>query len=373
MTITRGSWRHRCAFLLAFMLMPSVIGASPSPDAGRSSVDMSALADGIAGYLKRNGRDSIAIGPFACPPHLSANAGPGIAEALASELRDREIAVRRRADWVVKGEYRLVDLVDDKDAAGPAARIKGEIVDDAGKPVFSFSRDIAEEGAMASLFGPTVELSPKLSNTARRRVIRAHIESPKAHINATRISAGPGMPYGLEISVDSGYGYVPREPGEAGGLAFVDIRRGEIYGIDVINDSDEDAAVTLTIDGLNMFVFSENPEYRFFIVRKKSRALIKGWHRTNKVSDAFQVTEYSKSAAAQLLPRPSEIGMITASFAAAWPKAAEPPMDERALFALRGEADATGRGPEVEASYKEVERKVGVTRAAISVRYKRAG
>ena len=257
---------------------------------------------------------------------------------------------------------------------GPAAQIKGEIVDDAGKPVFSFSRDIADEGAMASLFGPTVELSPKLSNTARRRVISSHIESPKAHINATRISAGPGQSYGLEISVDSGDGYVPREPEDESGLAFVSIRRGEIYGINVINDSDDDAAVTLTVDGLNIFVFSENPEYRFFIVPKKSRALIKGWHRTNSVSDAFQVTEYSKSAVAQFLPRPSDIGMITASFAAAWPKAIEPPMDERrAMFAMRGEADATGRGPEVRAKYKEVERKVGVTRAAISVRYKRAG
>jgi len=335
---------------------------------------MSVLADGIAGALKRRGKDAVAIAPFTSVPRGRAGAGPGIAEALASELGERKIEVRKQADLVVKGEYRLVDMVDDVEIEGPAAQIKGEIVDGAGKPVFAFSKDIADEGAMAALFGPTVELSPRLSPTARRRLIQSRIETPKAHIDGTRIGAGPDQPYGLEISVASAGGYVPREPEDESGLAFVDIRRGEIYGISVFNDSDEDAAVTVSIDGLNMFAFSENPEYRYFIIPKRSRALIKGWHRTNQISDAFQITEYSKSAVAQLLPESSDVGVITASFATAWPKTKKPPMDEwPAMIAGREKADATGRGPEIRETYREVERKVGVTRATISVRYRRAG
>src|SRR4051812_44066908 len=66
--IKPGSRRQRCAVLFGFILMSSLLAAAPDPDAGRSSVDMSALADRIAGYLKRRGRDSVAIGPFTSSP-----------------------------------------------------------------------------------------------------------------------------------------------------------------------------------------------------------------------------------------------------------------------------------------------------------------
>ena len=50
----------------------------------------------------------------------------------------------------------------------------------------------------------------------------------------------------------------------------------------MINDSDTDAAVTLTIDGLNMFAFSENLDYRYVIVRRRVKVVIRGWHVTNQ-------------------------------------------------------------------------------------------
>ena len=129
----------------------------------------------------------------------------------------------------------------------------------------------------------------------------------------------------------------------------------------LINDSDTDAAVTLTVDGLNMFAFSENSDYRYVIVRKKSQGVIPGWHITNRRSDSFKVTEYAKSAVAQLLPNSSLVGTVTATFAAAWPRETMPPADERGSrrLVMRGK-DATGRGPSVETGYQVAERVVGV-------------
>jgi hypothetical protein len=166
-----------------------------------------------------------------------------------------------------------------------------------------------------------------------------------------------------------------RAPEVKDGETFVPIRRGEVYVIRLINRSEHDAAVTVAIDGLSMFAFSEvkdaksgAPKYTHVIVDPGKQSDIKGWHVTNEQSDSFQVTEYAKSAAAELnLQSGSGLGTITVCFAAAWAKArpADEPEDPTR------EAAATGRGPRIDQKYTEVVRKIGVLRATVSVRYTR--
>jgi hypothetical protein len=199
------------------------------------------------------------------------------------------------------------------------------------------------------------------------------MEHPRTHLANTQITAGPDSPYAVEVLIKTGEQFVPRAPTDENGRAFVPIKRHEIYAIRLINHSAQDAAVHLTIDGLNMFSFSTlrdpktgQPLYTHVVVPKQSSGLVLGWHRTNDKSDSFLVTEYAKSAAAELVVHNSaKIGTITACFAAAWPKGGQPPADEPASRS----ADATGRGPEVSAKYTEVERVFGIVRASISVRY----
>jgi len=121
----------------------------------------------------------------------------------------------------------------------------------------------------------------------------------------------------------------------------------------IVNDADYDVAVTFTIDGLNVFAFSEvrgrngKPLYACVIVTKKSSVLVKGWHRDNEKSWEFLVAEYAKSAAAEVR-NVDGLGTITASFAAAWPKDGMPPADEPAKPSTRAVSlDATARGAEV--------------------------
>src|SRR5262249_33433083 len=142
--------------------------------------------------------------------------------------------------------------------------------------------------------------------------------------------------------------------------------------VKLINNSDFDAAVELTLDGLNMFAFSKVPprdRYRFVVVPKHSSSLIPGWHRTNQVSDEFVITDYSKSAVAELLVSPDRIGTIRAVFGAAWHPTEESPEDDSAVFRLPG--DAVGRRDPVEFKYKEVVRRLGRVRDVISVSYQK--
>src|SRR5262249_28255788 len=68
------------------------------------------------------------------------------------------------------------------------------------------------------------------------------------------------------------------------------------------NTSNFDAAVTLTVDGLNVFAFSEvkdatgDPKFTHLILKKKSAATIKGWYRTSRDVASFLVTDLPKSA-----------------------------------------------------------------------------
>ena len=111
------------------------------------------------------------------------------------------------------------------------------------------------------------------------------------------------------------------------------------------------------------------------IVPKGRQGVIPGWHITNERSDAFQISEYAKSAVAKLLPTSSSIGTISVSFKAAWPKDADPPADEGDVKQGGRDADATARGKPVDPKdtrYNEVVRNVGKLRESVSVHYNKA-
>jgi serine/threonine protein kinase len=362
-----------------------VIVAQPGRPSSQLEEDLSSLAKDTAQLLQKEHEDSIAIGPIqgSGPPELVGSAGPGIGKALADELMRLGINVQKDARLKIQGSYALVS----GDKPTPlAARLNLVVVDSAEKVVGSLTADVKftpspkvirhlgeldGARALSSLLAVTAVLPPDENLKSRQQKFRERLEHPRVHIAGTVIFADAASPYGIEILVDD----QPRKPtSNEKGLAFVAIQRGERYAVRVINNSDYDAAVTLTIDGLSMFAFSKNRQFTQVIVPAKQSGVIKGWHRTNQVSDVFEVTAYSKSEVARVLPGSSAIGTITVTFAAAWSKSTREPADELAakLARSRGEDLATGRGPELKTQYKEVERHIGVVRAAISVRYTRS-
>jgi hypothetical protein len=346
-----------------------VLGSDTSRAGNVVNVEMAKMAGQIKLLLDQKGLDAIAVGDFRGPAVLAATAGPVISKALTDELEKAHVNVRRRAELEVRGDY--VD-VQDKETQFLAVQIKAEIVDRRGERVVVLEpRGILDVTTIVTLIGVTTTLPAGATDKERDRTLTDSVDNRKVSLASTRIAAGADSPYAVEVLVKSGNDYHPRAASvDRDGFAFLKIRRDEIYAIRLINDSPFEAAVTLTIDGLSTLAFSANTNYTHWFVKGKQTLTVLGWHRTNKLSDSFQVTDYAKSPAAEKLSSPATVGTITATFAAAWPQGTPPPQDEPPKIKSGERAiDATGKGPAVETNFREVVRDIGRLRASVSLRY----
>jgi hypothetical protein len=366
----------RCRPLVALALLFAL--AVPVHADGSLATEIRALAADVKKLLDGRSESSITVGTFKSAPRLPSSAGPAFARLLAEELRRLKIDVRQRgAKLTVEGRYRLVE---DKASRLAAVELLVKFVDEDGEEVAGLKlkpRGIFGDATVASILGLTVQLPPDGSDKERDRKIRNAYDKPGANVEdgKTIVRSSAGSPYAIEVLVKKDGKFVPRAAKVEDGLAFVKINRDEIYAVRVINDADHEVAVTITIDGLSMFTFSKvvnkegKPRYSCFLVGAKSKTLVTGWHIDNDNSDEFLVTAYAKSAAAEV-GSSANLGTITATFAAAWPKDGKPPADEPASPSGRSKsADATGRGARHKKKWTEVERNFGVTRDSISVRY----
>lgn len=354
---------------IAILALPTLVAAQ-----GSLRLELSEVAKSVKKTLDAQGEKSVSLGQFTSAPHLQSSAGPGVAKTLSEELGKVGVTITVRAKFAVEGRF--------KDATDSAtkqiiAHLKVKIVDRQDKVVSESDRAVFGDAAIANLLGVTAALPVTDDRAVRTKAIEQAIDKPEPQVAATRVSAGAGSPYGIEVLVRSGTGTglgQPRSPTTNDGLAFVPIERGEVYQVRLYNDSDHEAAAGLNLDGLSMFSFSEakdpttmQPRYSVVIIPPNKSIVIPGWHVTNEKSDEFQVSEYAKSAAAELKST-SNVGTINAVFMAAWPKGGTPPSDEPASSRS---ADATGRGARIDANYQEVERVLGMVRASVTVRYSR--
>src|SRR5262245_950465 len=358
---------------IVLVLWAGLAAPARADDALRKEVTV--IATGVAEAVKGLGHEAIAVGEFTGPAQLAASGGPLIVKTLTEELPKQGVAVKRVAAIGVKGEF---EDVKDLQSGLLAARIKGTVTDRSGQVLFTFSRGVFGDNVVAALFGTTAKLPANLPPAKRNAELEKSLDKPKVHIQGPRVSAAADSPYAVEIwaAPQPGGKYQPRPATVQDGLAFVPLRRGEVFGVRLINKSPHDAAVTLTIDGLNLYAFSDlkdpktgRPRYTVVVVGAGREVFLPGWHRTNEVSEEFVITEYAKSAAASLRSS-APTGTVTAAFAAAWPKDQPPPADEpKNPTGNSRSADAVGRGARVQQKYVEVERDIGVVRATVSVRY----
>lgn len=330
--------------------------------------ELGLVANDVAKLLRGLDEDSIAIGQFTGPPQMPSSAGPAIAKILSEEFQRQNVSVKLRAKMGIKGEY--LDVNDAK-TGRLAAQIKGEVVDRTGRVMLTFSRGVHSTATLAALLGVTVNLPADGSEQVRDEALKKSLDAPTADLRGSRVQASSSSPYSMEILVASGSTYLPRPAEMRDGLAFAAVNRNEIYAVRLYNDSRMDAAVRLTIDGMDMFTFSDERGNSHIMVPAGESALIRGWFRNTTVSDAFLVTEYSKSAAAQVIQNNASIGVVTASFAAAWPIGSPPPADESLALRQGRAANATARGPLVRQKYEAVQRQVGAIRSVVSIRYSR--
>jgi hypothetical protein len=339
--------------------------------------DLQPMADSIGDFLKKRGEAAVSIGQFSAPPQFATSGGNGISQFLLDGLPKLGIAIQRRAKYGLKGDFKT----EKSQFGGTVARIDVEVVDSNGEVAVVLTHNLFDEQSIAELMGLTIDLSPQPNpgpnpnpgpDDAAPNPLDIAIDHPTATITGNTVRSKAGSPYGLEICKLVNGEYVTLTPVDDEGLAFVKLQRDDVYAVRLVNNSGFDAAVSLTIDGINLFTFSETPQYRHMIVTGPTQVgLIKGWHRTNQIADSFQVMEYSKSAVAKVLPDSTSVGTITATYCAAWMQGANPPPGEpiRYMMQAPGPSDATGRGQEVRQNLQQVKRETGVVRSIVTVRY----
>jgi hypothetical protein len=353
--------------LPAIVLAMLMLGGSASANESLR-VELAAAAKNLKQFLAGQGQDSIAVGTFSGPPEASS--GPLLSKLMAEELTRAGITVKLRAALIVEGNY--IDVTD-KSTKLLAAKLLFRVVNRQREELVKFERAVFGDDTLPVLFGMSVSLPPRADRQTRDKHLQHALDHPRPEVAGSRVGT-PGSPYAIEVLIKQGDDYQPRRATVNEGLPFVAIKRGEVYAVRLINDADHEAAVTLTIDGLNFFTFTDErnkkgkPFTIVFVGPRKSET-IKGWYRAKNQSDEFLVTEYAKSGAA-LLKSTANLGTITACFAASWGKDATPPADEPKNPAPHSRsADATGFGSRIATPFDEVERNIGVIRATVSVRY----
>jgi hypothetical protein len=300
-------------------------------------------------------------------------AGPGIRQMLIEELERAELKVKLKADVGLSVTYRgrKVPLKNDRKAEQVVVEMHftaSFTLDNSQEDILTYR--VSNDEAIRHLIDLTVN-NVKPDKERQQETVLAFTK-PKANFDGTVILAGKKAPYGVEILVDDR----PIKPVDEDGFGMVKLEREQTYAIRLVNRSPIEVAVRLSVDGLNVFTFSElrqkdgpyqgAPLYDMVLIPPKESITIRGWHKNNTTSRKFKITEYADTAAAKM-NKTTDIGTITATFCAAWEKT--PPADEPDGARAPGD-DGTGVGEDTSMKYTAVQRTIGAVRASVAVRYK---
>ena len=373
----------------------------PQSMAAANSAVFNNAATQITHLLLAEGKTTVAFDSIDQSANALGNFGPGLRaelmlafEAVNMELEEKGemfVTIGENATYTVQGRYSIGDDPDDLGTEAHkrllAVEVTIEITNGVEKQsdfTFYLSRErdiIAAEGLNVS-FGDRERSETRQAHIAIRKVreasFRTSVTSPKSpyHVDGSKIKTGRQSPYAIELLTRSPVGqtYSPRAPKSDGGpLPFVPVGVGEVYGVKIYNNSDQEIGVAMKIDGIDQFTFSEErdqstgrPQFTSWIVAPNSSFTIKGWHVSadNSREDnlaAFQVTKYGEGASKFVKDvDPKTNGVITVAIANAFDPQGG-----------KSSATETGFGPPVKQNQKVVHRTLEPPHEFLAIRYAR--
>ena len=315
-------------------------------------------------------------------------------EAVNRQLKKENkkfVTIGDNATFKVRGNYSVGDDPDDigteEHRRQLAVRVTLEITDGAEKQSdFTFylsrERDIIAAEGLNVRFTDQQQRETRQAHSAIRRARKAAFTEngatgkPHFFVDGSKIKTSQKSDYAVELLTRSPVGkkYNPREPkSNDKSLPFVPIGVGEVYGVKIYNNSDQEIGVAMKIDGIDQFTFSEErnettgrPRFNSWIIAPHSSFTIKGWHISadNSRDDnlaAFQVTKYGDGASKFVSNvDPKSNGVITVAIANSF--------DPRGG---KSSATETGFGPPVKQNQKVVQRKFEPPHEFLAIRYSR--
>ncbi len=354
--------RNRDHGLVLSLLLPILSLATPCLHAAELEVSLGSVLKKALEHSKINApKGPVIVGAFIGNAQQDLSAGSGIRKMVVDKLKDRQVEIVRRGQHpVISGQYSY-------SGDSPAVLdLSLSIKDSNGDAVASFPERIdfaLDEETIVNTVGPTAVLSPQDGGKEREAKINQAFKNPSVEIRDGKARAIGGK-YGVGVLLKAG----PCEIVDDQGVAFVKIEHGARYVLQLTNDSELDAVANVTIDGLDVFAFSEERgSPAGFLVPAGGNMIVNGWFVTRSRANTFVVGSFAESAAATELGEAADEGVIVVRFRMAWPKGQTPPPDEVPDdLPLRS---GTAIGDPVEQQLKPVPRDVGKIREIISLRY----
>lgn len=383
------------AFLATVFAHQSILSADSL------SAEIRQAAEKITSVLADQEFESFTIVKFEDKTH--GNFGPGIQAELiravetVNSQREKEnkrsISILDNSAVKLNGMLQTVDDPNDLGTADEKKRLVAVelrvVLQTGGEDIYSGSffvtriRDIAQiEGLnfRADLNQDNRDIHANLRRTLDQLEEKPSSGGSRFHVDRTKIRSDVESPISVEIAAKSVLAgkdaiAIPRAPVKENGIfPFVPLGIGETYEITVHNDSAEEIAVGMTIDGIDQFTFSEDrdpstgrPRYSHWIVAPKSKMTIRGWHKTSDLKRddnvlSFLVTKYGEGGSRLVShPEADSVGVITVSVSKSHlPTSAK----------SRGDAE-TGFGPPIKVEQTVVQRNIDPPHEFISIRYNR--
>lgn len=357
----------------------AVLGMCSGPlSAAESATDalsreLGEVAKRVKGVCTKGNYTLVGVGDFSGGASVTGSSGPEIQTKLAEALEKEGLKV-------VKDEFHVELEGKYEPAKEPTTGLQGVRMTvrvtqaSSGDDLDKIVRFVFGAESVPKLLGLSVTTKPDDDAQTQSKKFEDALKkqekgTPQGSVAGSVIKAASDSPYAIELLVKKDGKLAPRNAEFAArGLPFVAIEKNEVYAVRLVNESDTEAAVSLSIDGLSTFHFTESEQKpTVWIVAPKTSITIPGWHKTETESLEFKVTDFPDTAANKINLKPSStIGTVTATFSAAFPPGDLPP-GEPNLKDTRG----TGFGDKIEFKTENVQRQIGNPRATISVRYER--
>ncbi|HMO14700.1 MAG TPA: hypothetical protein PKA76_09975 [Pirellulaceae bacterium] len=325
--------------------------------------------------LQDEGRKhEIIVGDISGMPNLKASGGVELARQLELALERAGIRVHDDADTQLMGTFNMIQdkAHPDHDFDSLAMKIHLKLMDEFGKELAE-PEILVYGNQILQIAGINTHIPPQSTPKEKQQEIIRQFRKPDTGLTGNQVHAGG--PFAIEVFVNNSGKLLSKVPSiDTKGRPFVPLHHGEEYVVRLHNHADFETAVTLVIDGVNVFVNSQDPGLKAdskFIVKAKSAVDIPGWFITKSHSKAFEIGGYLESVAAQKGVQASsgKVGTITAVFQASWEVGGRPPADEPSGNPKGGKATKEGR--DITKEYQQVTRDFGVVRSTVSVRYDR--
>jgi hypothetical protein len=206
---------------------------------------------------------------------------------------------------------------------------------------------------------------------------------PVVFIKGNAVSSDDDKTFEMQILkfIKPSYTTIPIKPEmDANGLPFCKLSEGDIYKVKLVNNAKYNVVVSLSIDGMSMFVVSDkefltkdgNPKHNFLILYPNESIVVNGWFKSPKKSSEFVVGKYDESILGKIGEKQAlNSGVITANFHAVSIDGKPLPEDEpKNPDDFSQSPLATKEGASVDENFKMIKDiKYGTVRACIAVRY----